>query len=70
MNTKIDLLEYNDLVSLSNKELIEIDGGVDEITQSVLEWVGRQWGRVANAVDTASKGFAATRSPGVYYPNM
>ena len=24
MNTKIDLLEYNDLVSLSNKELIEI----------------------------------------------
>lgn len=70
MNNKINFLESNDLVSLSNEELIEIDGGVDEITQSVLEWVGRTWGRINNAVHTASAGFAATHSPGVSYPNM
>jgi hypothetical protein len=70
MKNKINLSEYKDLISLSKDELIEIDGGQDEVTVGVLEWIGRQWGRVANAVDTASKGFVATRSPGVYYPNM
>lgn len=71
MKNKINLSEYKDLVNLSKDELIEIDGGQDEVTVGVLEWIGRQWGRLANAVDTASHGCAAARKcPNVGYPNM